>query len=393
MKVNLQKYFKKDKLIAIGKKSKLPTFIYSKQNLKDRAKLLQSVKFENSFKVRYAMKANSHPEIIKILDKQNIFFDASSIYEVDFLIDKCKINPEKISLSSQEPVENIGKRLNSKVFYNACSLLQLENFCKTSKNNNFGLRVNPGVGGGQNNRTTTGGVNSSFGLWHEYLPQALAAAKKYKKIISKLHIHIGSGADPKIWEKVMDEALKILVKMPTVTTLDIGGGYKIHRYGSEQETDIVEVLKIFKSKLSDFEKKTKRKISLEIEPGTFMVAHAGVLVAKIVDIVDTGKNGRIFLKINTGMNDILRPSLYGAQHLIEVLNNVKDQEKYVVVGHNCESGDILTTAKGDAETIEARILSKAKVGDYLAIYDTGAYCASMSAKKYNQFPDALEKFI
>lgn len=392
-KVDLDKYFKDKDIISHLGNSCLPTYLYSLKFLKDRCKLLHSVKFKNGFKVRYAIKANSNKKIIGFLSHQNIFFDASSIYEVIFLINDCGISPEKISLSSQEPVFNIAKNLNKNVFYNACSLHQLESYCKEMNVESLGLRINPGIGSGGNKRTTTGGVASSFGIWHEYLGTALEIAKKYKKKITKLHIHVGSGADPKVWAKVMDISLSILARMPDVTCLDIGGGFKIHRYADEEETDIKKVLEIFKDKLEKFEIRNGRKISLEIEPGTYMVGHAGVLVTKIVDIVDTGKKGFNFIKINAGMNDILRPSLYGAQHKIKIINKNKNKEKYVVVGHNCESGDIITTKKGNPEVLEPRILNKAMIGDVLVIYDAGAYCFSMSTKKYNQFPDAQELII
>ena len=73
-----------------------------------------------------------------------------------------------------------------------------------------------------------------------------------------------------------------------------------------------------------------------------MIAHIGTLVAKVDDIVDTGKDGYVFIRLNTGMNDFLRSTLYGARHKIEVINNSSKKKDYVVVGHNCESGDIFT---------------------------------------------------
>jgi diaminopimelate decarboxylase len=175
-----------------------------------------------------------------------------------------------------------------------------------------------------------------------------------------------------------------------VTVLDIGGGFKIHRYGDEHEADMTEIAAVFAAELSAFANTTGRKLHLEIEPGTWLVAHAGVLLAEVADIVDTGADGHTFLRLNTGMNDIIRPSMYGAQHEIEVLNEAHEQAEYVIVGHNCETGDILTPAPGDPEGLEPRLLSQAAIGDLVAIYDTGAYCRSFAVHGYNSFPSAKE---
>jgi diaminopimelate decarboxylase len=110
-------------------------------------------------------------------------------------------------------------------------------------------------------------------------------------------------------------------------------------------------------------------------------------------VVDTGADGHIFLRLNTGMNDFARPGMYGAQHRLAVLNDSAETSEYVVVGHNCETGDILTPAPGDPEGIESRELHRANIGDVVAIYDTGAYCRSMSHKGYNGYPNAQEIFV
>jgi diaminopimelate decarboxylase len=126
------------------------------------------------------------------------------------------------------------------------------------------------------------------------------------------------------------------------------------------------------------------------------VANAGVLLATVQDVVNTGEGGHTFLKLDAGMTEVLRPSLYGAQHPIVVHSATqKDNatEKYVVVGHCCESGDLFSCAPGDPETIAERTLSKAAIGDLVTIEGAGAYCSSMSTKNYNSFPEAAEVLL
>jgi len=100
------------------------------------------------------------------------------------------------------------------------------------------------------------------------------------------------------------------------------------------------------------------------------------------------------------MTEVLRPSLYGAQHPLVVVPKAaagdaetRDAKPYVVVGHCCESGDIFTPAAGDPDTLDTRTMSAAEVGDYLVVEGAGAYCAGMSAKNYNSFPEAPEILV
>ena len=377
----------------IAREQGTPCFVYSRDVLAERAHILLNLELPYGLINRYAVKANNHPEVIRLFHEAGLEFDASSGYEAQELLEQ-GVPGEKISLSSQQPAHNLTELLAQGVQYVATSLHQLELFL-TAENHpsTVGLRVNPGIGAGHNNRTTTGGANSSFGLWQAYVPQALEIVAAHGVSIDRLHIHIGSGADPSMWGKMMETALEIVEAMPDVTSLDMGGGYKIHRYGDEHETDMQAVGVKFGQLLQGYAEKTGRKLRLEIEPGTWLVGHAGVLLASVVDVVDTGADGHIFLRLNTGMNDFARPGMYGAQHRLAVLNDSTETSEYVVVGHNCETGDILTPAPGDPEGIESRELRRANIGDVVAIYDTGAYCRSMSHKGYNGYPNAQEIFV
>jgi diaminopimelate decarboxylase len=367
-----------------------PLFIYDRHFLADRAKQLMDLRLPFGLTPRYAVKANNHPEIIALLSEAGLSFDASSSYEVVELMEQ-GIDPARISLSSQQPAHNLPELIEAGVKYVATSLHQLELFVAAApRGAEVGLRINPGLGAGHNNRTTTGGANSSFGLWNAYLPDALKLAADAGVRITRLHIHIGSGADPKMWGEVMKTSLAIAEQMPEVSSLDIGGGFKIHRYGDEHEANMEEIAGVFATELSAFSDATGRQLHLEIEPGTWLAAHAGTLLAEVTDIVDTGADGHTFLRLNTGMNDIIRPSMYGAQHGLTVLNDATEQAEYVVVGHNCETGDILTPAPGDPEGLEPRLLNKASVGDVIAIHDAGAYCRSFAVHGYNSFPSAKE---
>lgn len=381
----------KNELLQIAQKHSTPLFVYDRSALEAAATELMAAELPYGHTVRYAAKANPHPEVLGLFDSLGLHFDASSTYEASELLDQ-RIEAGKISLSSQTLEGPLGEILSEGVQPVATTLHQMDTLHEHGIKE-LAVRVNPGIGSGHSNRTNVGGPSSSFGIWYEYVPAVLAKAEKYDMTINRLHTHVGSGANSSVWKKVIDLSLGIAEKLPDVTTLDIGGGYKVARMPDEEATDMTEVFEVFTEALRRFQAKTGRELKLEIEPGSYLAANAGTLLASVEDIVDTGEDGYTFLRLNTGMNDILRPSLYGAQHPIEVLNDSETKQDYVVVGHNCESGDILTPAPSNPEEILPRSLNQASIGDIVAIGGVGAYCASMRAKAYNSFPDAGEILV
>jgi diaminopimelate decarboxylase len=190
-------------------------------------------------------------------------------------------------------------------------------------------------------------------------------------------------------------SLDLVKAFPSVKTLNLGGGYKVARMENEVATDLNEIGQPVKELFEKFAEETGRQLKLEIEPGTFLLAHACSLVTSIQDITSTGQDGYRFLKLDGGMTEILRPSLYGAQHPLVVVpepgqERFRENLEQVVVGHCCESGDLLTPVPGDPEALAPRNLPRGEVGDFCVIEGVGAYCSSMSAKNYNSFPEAAE---
>jgi diaminopimelate decarboxylase len=149
-----------------------PLYIYDKQWLTKRAEQVLEAAKQTECLVRYAVKANPHPDIIKLFNDAGIRFDASSEYEVNSLL-QSGIEADKISLSSQQPPKAMKKILESGVHFVATSLHQLDMVKESGWRGNLAVRINPGSGSGGNNRTTTGGIAASFGVWHEYIPDIL----------------------------------------------------------------------------------------------------------------------------------------------------------------------------------------------------------------------------
>lgn len=380
-----------------------PVFVYDQKTLETQARKV--LDFPNAFGLtaRYAMKACPTAAVVRAIANAGLHIDASSGFEADRAI-LAGVAPEKIQITAQEPPKNLKELVDKGVLFNACSLEQIRQYGELFPGRSLSLRINPGLGSGHSNRTNVGGPSSSFGIWHEHLDEALAEAKKHNLVVDRLHTHIGSGTDPEVWGRVARMSLDICARVPTVRTLNLGGGHKVGRMPGEKTTDLQEIGRREIEAFRAFAKEHGRELHLEIEPGTYFVANAGALIATAVDVVDTGPEGYRFIKVDTGMTEILRPSMYGAQHPIEVVPAAEEKGSgtfsgsrgrfdYLVVGHCCESGDILTPAPGDPEALQTRELIETRVGDAVVIGAAGAYCSSMSAKNYNAFPEAAEVMI
>jgi len=114
------------------------------------------------------------------------------------------------------------------------------------------------------------------------------------------------------------------------------------------------------------------------------------VVATCVDVVDTGPDGYLFAKLDAGMTEVTRPSLYGAQHPITVVAGERSTARVVFVGPCCESGDVLTPAPGDPEALAPREVPRPEIGDLVVVGGAGAYCAAMCTGNYNSYPLAPE---
>ncbi len=369
-----------------------PCYVYGRPALEDAARRALAFPAPYGLTVRYAMKANPSRGVLEAFRALGLSIDASSDHEVERAL-RAGFAPDAIQLTSQMPSPRIAEHLARGVLVNACSLHQLESVGRAAPGASVSVRMNPGLGSGSTNRTNTGGPASSFGIWHEYLGDVKALAERYDLQILRLHSHIGSGTDPEVYKRATRMTLDLAAKLPDVTTVNLGGGFKVGRMPGERSTDLADVGGHVAQELVAFRDRDGRELHLEIEPGTYLVANAGMVVATCIDVVDTGRDGYLFAKLDTGMTEVTRPSLYGAQHPIEVLADGRPAADVVFVGPCCESGDILTPAPGDPEALSPRRVARPEIGDVVVVGGAGAYCAAMSTMNYNSYPQAPEVML
>ena len=394
MELEQLKFLSTDQVRNIASEFGTPLYVYSQQEIEKRCDIALSFPNEYGLIARYAMKANPNSTILKIMRRKGIHIDASSIYEVERAL-AIGFKPEEIMLTSQELSPNLKSIVEKGVFYNACSLHQLEAYGKLFAGKEVSIRINPGLGSGSTQKTDVGGATSSFGIWFEYMDEVKKIREKYNLKITKVHTHIGSGSDPEVWRAVSRYTLEYAEMFPECVTVNLGGGFKVGRMLDEKTTDLQKIGQPVKELFIEFYKKHGRKLKLEIEPGTHMMALCGSIISRIVDKVNTGSKGFEFIKLDTGMDSNTRPSLYGSRHpLITVAANGDtpiNTKEYVVVGHCCESGDIFTQKEGGAP--ESRTMHEANIGDFIVMEGTGAYCAGMSTKNYNSYPETAEVLL
>lgn len=369
-----------------------PTYVYDEKSLRGQAE--NALKFPNKYglTVRFAMKACPNAAILQLFHSMGLHFDASSGYECSRAM-MAGIPASHMSLSSQEFPADFKDLYEKGIEVNLCSLEQIEKFGKLFPGGKCGIRFNPGRGSGGTGKTNVGGPSSSFGIWHELKDEVKTLVTKYNLNVVRIHTHIGSGSDPVVWQDVTNDSINLVRDFPDVTVLNLGGGYKVGRMSYEESTDLQVVGEPVANLFTKFSEETGRELKLEIEPGTYLVANSGTLLTTVQDKVTTGSEGHTFLKLDSGMTEVLRPSLYGAQHPIVALTDTTNTAEYIVVGHCCESGDMFSCLPGEPETLDRKMLKAVEIGDLISIEGSGAYCSGMATKNYNSFPEAPEVMI
>jgi diaminopimelate decarboxylase len=207
-------------------------------------------------------------------------------------------------------------------------------------------------------------------------------------------MHIGSGTDLAHLERVCEAMVSEVKKLGRdIRAVSTGGGLPVAYKAGDQEIDPAAHHAHWKRAQEKMEALLGHPIELEVEPGRFLVAQAGVLLAEVRAEKQVGENH--FTLVDAGFNDLLRPAMYGAYHEISVIGKSgaaaeRPRRPTVVAGPLCESGDVFTQ-DGQAN-VAPRDLPRAEVGDLLVFHDAGAYGSSMSGN-YNSRPLAAEVLI
>ena len=254
------------------------------------------------------------------------------------------------------------------------------------------LRINPGFGHGHSRKTNTGGDQSKHGIWHEQIGLCLETAARHQIVISGVHMHIGSGTDLEHLSQVSAAMEKAATAIgPTVQSISAGGGLPtIYREG-DAYVDLAAYFTLWDAARKRLEDRFGHAVGLEIEPGRYLVAESGFLVAEIRAVKRQGEHW--FYLLDAGFNNLARPILYGSYHPMSIVPRdlaPRPDREVIVGGPLCESGDIFT--QSDGGFVSPRLLPEAEVGQFLVIECAGAYGFVMGSN-YNSRPLAAEVLI
>ncbi|MFN7734122.1 MAG: diaminopimelate decarboxylase [Pirellula sp.] len=359
-----------------------PCYVYDMAVIRERVDDLKSFDV-----IRYAQKACSNIAILDRLRRLGVVVDAVSAGEVRRAL-SAGFDPHSdphgivytADVFDREALELV-KELGLHV--NCGSPDMIEQLGSVRPGASVTLRINPGFGHGHSQKTNTGGPQSKHGIWHGELDTCLRLADRHNVAITGLHMHIGSGTDLEHLSQVcnaMEQAAKQVGR--TLTTISAGGGLPVPYRVGQSYVDLAEYYRLWNATRQALESHFGHKLRLEIEPGRYLVAESGYLIAEIRAVKRMGDN--TFYLLDAGFNDLARPILYGAYHPISIAHRSGSAPSecidVVVGGPLCESGDIFTQEEGGL--VAKRSLPPARVGDHLVLEVAGAYGFVMSSN-YN----------
>ncbi|WP_369789827.1 diaminopimelate decarboxylase [Rouxiella sp. WC2420] len=388
--LNKENALNADNLLAVVKEFGCPVWAYDAQVIEQRINQLRQFDV-----IRFAQKASSNIHILRLMREQGVKVDSVSLGEIERAL-AAGFKPGYQSGEHSEIVftadlldqATLDRVTELSIPVNAGSIDMLEQIGQQKPGHPIWLRVNPGFGHGHSQKTNTGGENSKHGIWFGDLPQALEKIRTYQLKLVGIHMHIGSGVDYQHLEQVCDTMVRQVIELGhDIEAISAGGGLSIpYQFGGES-IDTGHYYGLWNRAREQIAAHLGHPVSLEIEPGRFLVAESGVLVAQIRAAKAMGS--RHYVLVDAGFNDLMRPSMYGSYHHISVLpvdgRDLSQQplRESVIAGPLCESGDVFTQQAGGG--VETRHLPEANIGDYLVFHDTGAYGASMSSN-YNSRP-------
>jgi diaminopimelate decarboxylase len=370
-----------------------PTYVY------DAAKIIERIADLRAFDhVRYAQKACSNLAILDLVRRQGVLVDTVSAGEIRRALAAgfpLTGNPPPVvytaDIFDREALDMV---VMHSVHVNCGSPDMIEQLGRVAPGRDITLRLNPGFGHGHSQKTNTGGEHSKHGIWHTELDQCLRLARDHDLRISGLHMHIGSGTDLAHLSQVCEALEKAAREIGReLVSISAGGGLPIPYREDQSYVDLDAYYKLWDATRKRLEEAFGHPVHLEIEPGRYLVAESGFLIAQICAIKQMGNN--TFYLLDAGFNNLARPILYGAYHPMSIvpsgaLGPKRALQDVVVGGPLCESGDIFTQEEGGF--VRSRSLPAAEVGEYLVIECAGAYGFVMGSN-YNTKPLAAEVLV
>lgn len=380
-------------ITTIAERFGTPLYVYSAAAIRERYHSFDKAFAGVSHTVCYSVKANSNLSILRLLAKLGSAFDIVSGGELQRVVAVDKKAAAKVVFSGVgKQADEIDRALGAGILlFNVESASELELLAARAahlrKAANFALRVNPDVAANTHPYISTGLHEHKFGVpWPDAGELYRHGSQKPYLRARGVSVHIGSQiTDIEAFGEAMQRVASLVRKLRDeghdIRYVDAGGGLGIPYAGSVDD-DFAAQIQGYAAAL--LEPLRDLDLHLLLEPGRSIIAPAGALITRVIYRKRNG--GKQFVVVDAAMNDLIRPSLYGAYHEIVpvVLGTRWDKSETVdVVGPVCESGDFL--ARG-------REIPRTEEGDLFAVLDAGAYGMSL-ASNYNTRPRAAEVLV
>ena len=381
-----QLFFDKVSMKELAERYGTPSFIYSEEKIIENFLTIKRAFSSIPTDICFAVKSNSNIGILQLLVRQGAGFDIVSGGELARVLkaggDPAKIVFSGVGKQDWEILEGLHKKIRC---FNIESAAELEKIAQIASSHGYiapvSLRVNPNIDAKTHPYISTGLAESKFGINIDNAENLfqLAHEKPHLQVVG-VDCHIGSQiTEVEPFRAALDILIKLVGRLSkkgiTLSHIDMGGGVGI-RY---KDAQIIN----WDNFASDI-KKSMRNIPqrLILEPGRSIVGDAGVLLSRVILLKRNGEKN--FAVIDAGMNDLLRPALYGSWHDVVSVEKRRETKAldWEIVGPICETSDFLANGRS-LSIIE---------GDLVAILDCGAYGFTMSSN-YNSRPKAAEILI
>jgi len=369
---------RRQELLALAAESS-PLYVYDAATLAHAARQLLALAAADQ--VLYSIKANNHPGVLRLFHQLGVGFECVSAAELEHVLALCPDLDRRRLLFTPNFAgrEEFARGFALGALVTVDNLHPLQAWPELFAEREIFLRLDPGRGLGHHAHVRTAGRQSKFGLAAAQLDELPPLLARCRARVVGLHAHVGSGIrKPEAWTEVAVFLAAAAERFPAVRVLDVGGGLGVPERPGQPPLDLAALdLGLGRCRAAN------PGFDLWLEPGRFMVAAAGVLLARVTQV--KRKGDVTWVGVETGMNSLIRPALYGSYHPIVNLSRLDQPATMTahVVGPICETGDILG---------RSRHLAPAAEGDVLLIAGTGAYGRVMSSH-YNMRAPAAEHLL
>jgi bifunctional diaminopimelate decarboxylase / aspartate kinase len=364
-------------LAALGERD--AAFVYDLAVVRAAARSLRRLSALS--RVHYSMKANPHPQLLRALRAEGIEFECVSRGEAERVLELFPDHERERILYTPNfaPRSEYAWALGAGVRVTVDNVYALTAWPELFREHEIFLRIDTGVGRGHHSHVRTAGSRSKFGVPVAELPALAAQLRAGAVRVVGLQAHVGSGIfDVTSWEHTARLLARAASAFETLRVIDVGGGLGVPERAEQPGVDVAKLDTLLTAVRAEHP-----HLEVWLEPGRFLVAVAGVLLARVTQLKSKGEMR--FVGVATGMNSLIRPALYGAYHEIANLTRADERSSELVsiVGPICESADVLG---------HDRLLPPTCEGDVLVIANAGAYGHAMSSH-YNLRAPAVELFI